>query len=954
MKCTFKIVLAVLFALILSCSSFAADSNRYVVLILDTSGSMWGQPMLVQKNAANKFCQQVITAQGNNHIALVAINTTASIICQFTNNLDELTAFIDKLYANGGTNIHGALQLAEGLLAEITANDAIKNIVLCSDGLPESGETQDGPYTDSDYSDYRYANAAYNIAQTLKQTNNIYTLGFFHSLYGEKLEFGRRFMQDLASNGAYYEVTEVEKLEFTFGEIAEDVVSDDNRVNTPIIIVPGIMGSRLFMNDSVFNEEQKAWDPIVTNDKGETDVVRTILEKIGVVIPVKLPVVGVVNVHFGILNQRLKLSSTVHVRPCENQNISLSSTNENNTVSQYGQEYGAQDAYLDLVKYLCSEYASGDKYRAVYFFSYDWRQSNTDSAAKLHSAIQNVLKETGAKKVHLVCHSMGGLVASKYFKEHSGDQQVDAIITCGTPYEGAPKLINSVMNWNVLGEGLWSNLAKALEESPEAESTINKIKDALMQSASDFFLGYLGQMDKSLKSSFMGVTELLPTENYINRIPMRKAKFNLLNWEDYNELSFSEYQEICRKVFSGYDAAYDFQDSLKAGDYNALLNYDKSYFILGINQRTITAVKYKIITNNINQLIYEDDLSYTNKGDGTVPYFSASICEQLNSFSFERVLPYPTDHGGVVKEPKCLKWIVSKINNQPSDISGSNVLSDGYIVVRIACPVDVTISSPNGEELHSSAENFLRTSSFGRLDVIGLSDDIKMACIDSSPNFSIVLNGTDTGTMDYDIRYFSSNDEIYKEDSFRNIPVTSGTVIKTGTDESKTTVLEVDDDGDGEIDYYLVPDSSRGTVNITHQPENQSVTAGEYAVFAVEASGSSLRYQWNINRHDGRGWTPITGATSAEYVSQPASLSDNGNEYHCLITDGEGHTVSTNAASLYVYYDNRTDNDDRSDDNNSDTAYSDLSKRNGGCEISGSLALMMLAGMFILRRKIVR
>ena len=229
------------------CSAFAADTNRYVVLILDTSGSMWGEPAAVQTSAAKKFCQQIITAQGSNHVALVAINTTASIICQFTDNLEELTDRIDELYADGGTNIHGALEIAGGLLADITEDSAVKSIVLCSDGLPESGQIQDGPYSYSDYYDYGYANAAYNIAQTLKQNNNIYTLGFFHSLEGEYLAFGQRLMKDLASSSAHYEVTEAEKLEFTFGEIADDVVSDDKTVNNPIIIVPGIMGSRLFM-----------------------------------------------------------------------------------------------------------------------------------------------------------------------------------------------------------------------------------------------------------------------------------------------------------------------------------------------------------------------------------------------------------------------------------------------------------------------------------------------------------------------------------------------------------------------------------------------------------------------------------------------------------------------------------------------------------------------------------
>ena len=267
--------------------------------------------------------------------------------------------------------------------------------------------------------------------------------------------------------------------------------------------------------------------------------------------------------------------------------------------------------------------------------------------------------------------------------------------------------------------------------------------------------------------------------------------------------------------------------------------------------------------------------------------------------------------------------------------------SDGYIVVRIACPVNVSISNSLGEELNSSLENFKNSSSFGRLDVIDLSDDIKMLCVNSSPNFSITLNGTDTGSMDYDIRYFNGNDEPYKEDSFQDIPITSNTVIKTGTDALKTIVLEIDNDGDCAIDDYLVPDSSKGEITINRQPKNQNVKTGEYARFSVDVTGDNLRYQWNVKRNDGQGWTLITGATSSEYSIGSASLSDDGNKYHCLITDAEGHTVSTKSVSLNV-----------NDGGNG----SDIGPSNGGggCEVSGSIALMLLAGMIILKRKTAR
>ena len=112
-----------------------------------------------------------------------------------------------------------------------------------------------------------------------------------------------------------------------------------------------------------------------------------------------------------------------------------------------GREYGADGTYKTLVDSICKKFPN----REVYVFSYDWRKSNSISAEKLNKEIQKILQETGKTKVDIVAHSMGGLVASSYYSKY-GSGKVDKIITCGTPYEGAPSLINAVMNWDVLGK----------------------------------------------------------------------------------------------------------------------------------------------------------------------------------------------------------------------------------------------------------------------------------------------------------------------------------------------------------------------------------------------------------------------------------------------------------------------------------------------------------------------
>ena len=822
-------------------ASAASVTDRYVVLVLDTSGSMSGTPFKVQKEAAKVFCEKIHATTGNNNVAIVALESYAEVKCQFTNDISVLNACIDGLYAGGGTNTNDALEVAGNLLDTVTNSNAVKNIVLCSDGLPERGVyTSDGQYTYDDYWGYDHANSAYNTAQRLKAKYNIYTLGFFHSLTEGDLEFGRRFMQDIASANSYYEVTDVEKLTFTFGEIAEEVVNPTSK--NPIIIIPGIMGSRLFNSDNVFNGSTEIWVPSLLD----------------------IPLLG------------LKMLANMHVRPCENQNVDLSKNDgSGSSVFTYGREYGATNAYEELVEHLCNVYAVGtENYRPVYFFSYDWRQSNADSANKLNDAILKILRETGAGKVDLVCHSMGGLVASNYYVRYGADQ-LNSIITCGTPYEGSPTLINSVMNWDMLGQG--ANVTK--------KSTWE-----------DLVLAFAG-MTRKVKAALPGVTELLPTENYVRAIPMWKDSWIPFSQGDY-QISFEEYQDICRKVFPSYDDSYTVQENLKDGDYNALLKYDKAYFVLGINQDTITAIKYQFTNNDVDQRMKEDDLKYSKKGDGTVPYYSASICEQLEKLGNDRVVSCDANHEEVVKKARCLDWIVDKLNNSASSFTGDPFNPTGFIVVRIACPVDVAISH-GSETLSSSTENFVYRTSFGRLDILGQSDDIKISCITSSPDFSVVLRGTDDGTMNYSIRFFDKDENIYKEDIFEDVPITKQTVIYTGTDESETTILRIDHDGDGIIDDYLVPDSSEGVFKITRQPEDQYVNAGESAVFSVVTDTENLNYQWFVNYNDGKGWSSLYNATGSECVVQ-ASLSDDGKQYHCLITNSEGKTISSNAAVLHV------------------------------------------------------
>ena len=81
---------------------------------------------------------------------------------------------------------------------------------------------------------------------------------------------------------------------------------------------------------------------------------------------------------------------------------------------------------------------------------------------------------------------------------------------------------------------------------------------------------------------------------------------------------------------------------------------------------------------------------------------------------------------------------------------------------------------------------------------------------------------------------------------------------------------------------------------ISMQPANQSVDAGQTASFSVMATGTApLQYQWN------KGGAAISGATSASYTTPSTTSADNGASFTVTVSNSVGSVMSA-AAVLTV------------------------------------------------------
>ena len=81
---------------------------------------------------------------------------------------------------------------------------------------------------------------------------------------------------------------------------------------------------------------------------------------------------------------------------------------------------------------------SADGWPSAYLnnWSYTTSQSNATTAAQIRDKVEQILAATGATKVDVITHSMGGLSSRYYAKNLGGDLKIDDWVSLGGPNHG--------------------------------------------------------------------------------------------------------------------------------------------------------------------------------------------------------------------------------------------------------------------------------------------------------------------------------------------------------------------------------------------------------------------------------------------------------------------------------------------------------------------------------------
>ncbi|MFD0715740.1 lipase family alpha/beta hydrolase [Paenibacillus sp. GCM10027626] len=149
------------------------------------------------------------------------------------------------------------------------------------------------------------------------------------------------------------------------------------------------------------------------------------------------------------------------------------------------------------------EWMGYERNRTLFIAYYDWRQPIPYAAyVYLAKTIREAKRQTGASKVNVLGHSMGGLVARAYVQSGYYDEDVEQLILLGTPNAGSAAIFS-----------YWTGQQLTHEQSPP-QATANAISFYM-----EWYLNYLERKYplnrvEAIHRYFPSLIDLVPSQDY--------------------------------------------------------------------------------------------------------------------------------------------------------------------------------------------------------------------------------------------------------------------------------------------------------------------------------------------------------------------------------------------------------------------------------------------------------
>jgi pimeloyl-ACP methyl ester carboxylesterase len=356
--------------------------------------------------------------------------------------------------------------------------------------------------------------------------------------------------------------------------------------------------------------------------------------------------------------------------------------------------------------------------RDLFVAFYDWRKPVEESARNyLVPWIDRAKKAAGADKVILIGHSMGGLVARSYIQSSAYRNDVDRLITLGTPHRGSAEAYTA-----------WAGA------EPHADETLRTIFAV--------YLWYLRhahplqtELDpvKTIHTQVPGVRDLLPIDDYLlaGNPPQLKPVTSMVSRNLWGEM----------------------------------VNQPASVATLTkrVPVTTITGVGFNTLSTILvgppptdHPLRYADGVpltrQYDSQGDGTVLQRMAIVPQANNLPSI------PVSHGALPDSPQALALVFSEVGVAPPVLGAVPAAAPPSptprLVIMTASPLTVEVEVPSGPPLPPAGvlgasvtraarrRRRIRGRNYGHAGKA-----LNLVVIDhpTAGDYRLVLHGTDSG-----------------------------------------------------------------------------------------------------------------------------------------------------------------------------------------------------------------
>jgi pimeloyl-ACP methyl ester carboxylesterase len=356
--------------------------------------------------------------------------------------------------------------------------------------------------------------------------------------------------------------------------------------------------------------------------------------------------------------------------------------------------------------------------RDLFVAFYDWRKPVEESARNyLVPWIDRAKKAAGADKVILIGHSMGGLVARSYIQSSAYRNDVDRLITLGTPHRGSAEAYTA-----------WAGA------EPHADETLRTIFAV--------YLWYLRhahplqtELDpvKTIHTQVPGVRDLLPIDDYLlaGNPPQLKPVTSMVSRNLWGEM----------------------------------VNQPASVATLTkrVPVTTITGVGFNTLSTILvgppptdHPLRYADGVpltrQYDSQGDGTVLQRMAIVPQANNLPSI------PVSHGALPDSPQALALVFSEVGVAPPVLGAVPAAAPPSptprLVIMTASPITVEVEVPSGPPLPPAGvlgasvtraarrRRRIRGQNYGHAGKA-----LNLVVIDhpTAGDYRLVLHGTDSG-----------------------------------------------------------------------------------------------------------------------------------------------------------------------------------------------------------------